>query len=132
MSITLTYNGTTATLPEDLLWANEFQWEPVQQSREYSSTGALIIDEGLKQAGRPVHLSAGEDFGWISRAMCETLSAWSRLPGISLELQIRGEVLTVAWDREDVAFEAEPLIHYADPSIDSTDQYVPTLRFITL
>ena len=29
MSITLTYNGTTATLSDRLQWSDEFDWSPV-------------------------------------------------------------------------------------------------------
>ena len=30
----------TITLPDDLLWINEFEWNPVEQTTERSLTGA--------------------------------------------------------------------------------------------
>ena len=46
MSITLTYNGTTATLSDRLQWSAEFDWSPVEQATAYSTTGALLIEIG--------------------------------------------------------------------------------------
>lgn len=63
------------TLPEDLIWLDEFDWSPVEQSQTYSITGALIIETDIKQAGRPVTLSGGNDFGMITRANLKLLQA---------------------------------------------------------
>ena len=43
----------TIILPDDLLWINEFDWNPVEQSQERSLTGALIVQEQAKITGPP-------------------------------------------------------------------------------
>ena len=86
MTITLTYNTTTVELPEALNWSNEYGWSPVEQSTEYSTEGALIIDVALKLAGRPITLEGSEDCTWCTRALCDTLQALASLPGIELTL----------------------------------------------
>ena len=76
MSITLTYNGTTANINDRLDWQDEFGWSPVDQATSYSTTGALLVDVALKQAGRPITLVGTETAAWISRALCSTLPKW--------------------------------------------------------
>ena len=40
---TLTDGTTTTTISDDLMWADEFAWAPVEQTVERSITGALIV-----------------------------------------------------------------------------------------
>ncbi len=55
-------------LPDDLLWVNEFDWNPVEQNIERSLSGALLVQEQKKLQGRPIILSGGDDFGWVKRS----------------------------------------------------------------
>lgn len=49
-------------LPDNLHWSDEFSWSPVAQSAgEYSLTGALLLQESAKQAGRPITLVGLKD-----------------------------------------------------------------------
>lgn len=80
--ITLTYNGTTAHISDRLQWTDEFGWSPVDQATAYSTTGALLVDVALKQSGRPITLVGTDTAAWITRALCTTLQAWAKLPGI--------------------------------------------------
>ena len=86
MSITLTYNGTTATLSDRLQWSDEFDWSPVEQATAYSTTGALLVDVAVKQAGQPITLEGTDTNAWISRALCSTLKAWAALPGAQVSV----------------------------------------------
>ena len=63
------------TLPQGLRWADEFAWSPVSQSTEYSLTGALLVEQAEKQAGRPITLIGGKDFAWLTRAQLVDLKA---------------------------------------------------------
>ena len=47
------------TLPGDLIWIDEFQWNPVERATEYAVTGALVVDVGERLAGRPITLEHG-------------------------------------------------------------------------
>ncbi len=53
----------TITLPDDLLWINEFEWNPVEQSTERSLTGALLVQEGQFNYVRPIELSGNGEAG---------------------------------------------------------------------
>ena len=61
------------TLPDDLLWINEFDWNPVAQSTERSLTGALLVQERQLIHGRPIVLSGNGEAGWVSRLTVKSL-----------------------------------------------------------
>ena len=127
--LTNTATGTTVELPDQLDWTDEV-WSPVVQAKTTTSTGALLIEEALKQSGKPYTLVGTDDKAWCTRDLVETLNAWSAAPGAVLTLTIRGTPRSVTWDHEQGALEGFPLFFAADGSIDSTDIYVPTLRLI--
>lgn len=134
MAITLTHtaSNTTVTLPDALNWSDEYTWSPVQQSKDYTTTGALLIEEATKQAGRPITLEGAEDRTWCTRALVDQLHAWAQTAGVQLVLTIRGTARTVTFDHEKGALQGLPVMFYADGSIASDDWYVPTLRFLEL
>lgn len=130
MSITLTYNGTTATLSDRLQWVDEFAWSPVEQATAYSTTGALLVDVAVKQAGQPITLEGTDTNAWITRALCSTLQAWAALPGIELALVLRGTTHAVIFDHAQGGFAAQPIWRLADGEITPELFYRPTFRFL--
>ena len=130
MSITLTYNGTTAHLSDRLQWTNEYDWSPVEQVTAYSTTGRLLVDVSLKQAGQPITLEGTDTNAWISRALCSTLQAWAALPGIQLDLVLRGDTHRVIFDHGKGGFSAQPIWKLLDGEITPELFYRPTFRFL--
>lgn len=134
MAITLTHtpSSTTVTLPDALRWSDEYTWSPVEQSQTYTITGALLIEEATKQAGRPITLEGAMDATWCTRALVDQLHAWAQTAGIVLTLTLRGVARSVTFDHSAEALQGLPVLFYQDGSIASDDLYVPTLRFIEL
>lgn len=132
MSISLTYNGTTAQLGDRLLWPDEFGWSPVAQVAETSTAGALLVHQGVRVAGRPITLDGVESKAWITRALCATLQAWAALPGITLTLVLRGVSHQVIFDHEKTGFEAVPVWRIADGEETPGQVFLPTFRFLTV
>lgn len=130
MSITLTYNGTTATLSDRLQWTDEFGWSPVEQATAYSTTGALLVDVAVKQAGQPITLEGTDTNAWITRALCSTLQAWAALPGIELDLVLRGTTHRVIFDHAKGGFTAQPIWRLTDGEITPELFYRPTFKFL--
>ena len=130
MSITLTYNGTTAHLSDRLQWTNEYDWSPVDQATGYSTRGVLLVDVGLKLAGQPITLEGTDTNAWISRSLCSTLQAWAALPGIQLDLVLRGETHQVIFDHAKGGFSAQPVWKLLDGEITPELFYRPTFRFL--
>lgn len=76
------------TLPDGLVWSDEDGWSPIAQSTEYGLTGALIVDLGEKQAGRPITLRGAKDgsshTAFIARS--QVYRGWSSLESIRAAL----------------------------------------------
>ena len=136
MAITL---GAVA-LPSGLTWADEFSWTPVQQSTIHSLTGALLIQESTKQAGRPITLigqSSGRDHTvWITRANLITLRTALAAVGAEHALTLHdGRTFTVmAAQGSNGPLDAEPLpavASFAPANPDSNHWYIlSALRLI--
>ncbi len=128
MTTTLTDGITTVTLTDDLLRTDEHAWSPVRQSVSTTLTGALFIDVSVMQAGEPITLAGGQDYGHITRAAFATLRTLADLPGQVFTLTYRGVPHVVVWRHEDApALDARDLIDYADPV--ESDWVIPTLKF---
>ena len=124
MAITL----GAVTLPGDLRWADEFAWSPLVQQTEYSLTGALIVQEATKLAGRPITLEAQRDT-WVTRATVLAVQALAETPGWSGTLTLHdGRTFTVGF--RDDRISAEPIRHVAP--LESGDAYTLTLKLQTI
>lgn len=138
MSITLTHTASNTTLTLEgggwnaFNWVDEYVWSPVQQTKTYTTTGALLIEEGVKQAGRPITLEGAINTTWCPRSMVDQLHAWAATPGIVLSLTLRGVVRNVTFDHERGALQGLPVQFCADDSITDDDWYYPTMRFLEL
>lgn len=119
-------------LPEDLNWSDEFQWSPVARSTDYSLTGALIVEESLKQAGRPITLEAKSEFRgpvWIDRDTVDALYAKAAVPGTQMTLTLSdSRTFTVMF--KDDGVKATPVYHVMPH--DDADPYYLTLSLQTI
>jgi hypothetical protein len=129
---TLTYNAATVTIPDDALWVDEFTWAPVEQRREFTVTGALVVDVAARQAGRPITLRGGRDgrmaYGCMTYSDLATLKTWAAIPGARPTLTLRGVSRTVVFDHTQAAITATPVYEYA--SYLPGDLFVVDLKFI--
>lgn len=131
MTITITDGTTPVTLPEDLLWSDEYTWSPVVQAVERSITGALIVNSAALTGGRPITLEPEDDSSaWMSRTSLDILRNWAAVPDKQLTLTLRGQVQTVVVRHQDGGISARPVVHYSDS--DAADQYLCTIRLLTL
>lgn len=77
----------TIDLPKDLQWPEELTWNTVDQNVEYSLTGALLIQEGVRQKGRTISLTGKDDMAWITREQGLTLLNMANSPGLVMTLR---------------------------------------------
>ncbi len=128
----LTDGTTPLTLPDDLEWSDEYAWLPVEQSIDYSVTGALIVDVGTKQAGRLITLRGDDKTAWLTRTEVDALRAWAAVPGQGLTLTLAdARVFEVAFRHHDApALDATPVLFTAPMS--AGDWYFVTLKFLEL
>jgi hypothetical protein len=122
---------TTLTLPGSLHWDGEFGWVAMGQSVGTAVTGALVIQESARLAGRPIDLLANDGSPWIRREDLIALHA-SVTPGREMVLTVHdGRAFTVRWRLEGGSpIEAETVLPgLADP-IDEDWYHLYALRFI--
>jgi len=74
MTITL----DTLTLPDELLWIDEFDWSDVKSNNLYTLQGRLVVEESLILAskGRPITLSSTN--AWLDRSDLKILFGWAQ------------------------------------------------------
>lgn len=120
----------TVTLP-DLIWGDEFDWTPVEQSADYTLTGALIIETAVRQAGRPITLMGGEEYGWTDRATVLALAALVAQPGLEMTLTLDdAREFQVVFRQDDKPMDAGPVLAVTDP--EAGDYYTLTLRLMEI
>ena len=74
MTITL----DTLTLPDELLWLDEFEWSDVKSNSLYTLQGRLVIEESsiLASKGRPITLVS--ENAWLERSDLKILFGWAQ------------------------------------------------------
>lgn len=132
MSTTLTVGATVVSMTDDFLWADEFQWFPVEQSTERTLTGGLVVDVRAMTGGRPITLKGADDkSSWIPRAVLSQLTTWLGTPGQQMTLVLRGVSYTVIWRHHEApALDASPVIDFSD--IGPDDWYRVTLKLMVV
>lgn len=116
MNVTL----NSVTLPDDLIWRDEFDWAPVEQVVTPTLTGALLVEETPQPHGRPITL-----VGHCTRALVQELKVQEAVPSQLLTLTLLDGVgRQVIWRRPGVV--ATPLYDVADP--DAAMPYSLTLN----
>jgi allantoicase len=123
------------TLPDDLIWQDEFNWAPTVSSVSYTITGAMIVQSAAKQTGRHISLVGPADMAWVTRATVETLHDWASitLSDTNGRYQLTlsdSRQFTVAFRHDDTPVEAEPVLGIASKS--DQDFYRLTLRLLEL
>lgn len=120
-------------LTDDLLWADELDWVPVVASKQFTLTGALLIEQGVKQFGRPLTLkSPDSELGWVTR---DTVTALRAAAGIlnrkfTLQLEYAADIraFTVMFDHEANPVQAVPVLGFASPN--GTDYFTITIILV--
>lgn len=128
MSTTHHTLGTTP-IPRGMVWSDENDWVPVVKEIEYSTTGAMLVDVGVMQAGRPITLSAESDAGWIARSVLQQLRAMAADPLATYPLTLAdGRTFVVMFAGAGQPITAVPVARPELPA--DTHPYVATVRLI--
>ncbi len=129
MTITL----DAITLPEDLVWSNEYNWSPVVQTAKKSVTGAIIVQEAIQQKGRSIILSGAQNSAWVDRATLDALQVKSNTVDLAMALVHNGNSYTVMFDRSsnsDTGISVTEIYPVANPTSDHV--YQITLKLIEI
>lgn len=115
-------------LPAGMLWADEFDWTPVEKSVGYTLTGAMVVQASKRKAGRPITLEASDDRGWkgMTRAKVSALREMAAAATATYALSLAdGRSFTVMF-APDSPLSARPVYSKENPPDDWP--YVVTLK----
>lgn len=121
------------SLPAGMIWQDEFDWSPALSSLEYSLTGALVIDGGTRQSGRPITLAASDDRGWsgMTRDKLLALRSKAAVAGATYALLLAdGRTFNVAFRPGEEPITARQVWDREVPPADWP--YIVTLRLIEI
>lgn len=107
-------------LPPYLRWDDEFSWSPVAQGEEFSTTGALLLDISVKQAGRPMTLVGSEHLGWINYSELLALQSLADTHA-EMDIDYHGREFIVRFRYSGGPVTADPIIPRIPPK--DTDPY---------
>ena len=125
--------GQDQQLSHDLLWVDEHEWTPVVSAVEYSLTGALLVENATRQAGRPISLQPPDNsMAWHTRSVADLLRTWSTVPGLQFRLTLDdGRGFNVVFRHHEApALEAEPVRQMA--TYDADDYWLVKLKFMEI
>jgi len=124
-----THTLAALDLPRALIWVDEYDWTPVARAQEYSLTGALIVDQAVRQAGRPITLQGVDDHGWTRRDTLQQLWDLVATAGGPLPLTLAdGRTFSVRFAPDD-PIRAEQRVRAELPP--AHFPYIVTLRLVT-
>ena len=99
--IILTSGGVALDLPPDLIWVDELTASNVVQRSKRSAFGTLIMSAMQLQGGQRITLQGEGGSAWIERRALKQIKQWGSVPGLRLDLDIRGETFSVVFDHGD-------------------------------
>lgn len=132
MNLILKRNDTQESieLPQDLRWIDEHDWSAIAQtSPERTLSGSQIIQQGVKQAGRPITLSA--DYVWLPLFIVQKLRDWTDVPELKMTYtHYDGRSFQVIFALHEQALKAEP-VRFSTPEL-ADERYVASIKLITV
>jgi|APLak6261660231_1056022.scaffolds.fasta_scaffold00183_2 hypothetical protein len=122
----LTLDGLV--LPPDLLWTDEYDWTPTEQSQSYALSGALVVETAEKLSGRPITLSGDADHGWATREQIDALYAKLTITAPITLVLPDARTFSVRFRNADKPIEAKPIVDYR--IMEEDDVYSLIIRLI--
>ena len=137
MDTKLTNVATNAVieLDDELYPSDEHEWSSLVSSTKYALDGTMIVEQSIRQAGRPYTMQAPSDMGFLTRSTVNALKAERDKLGATFWLDYRADGVVkrvkVIFDTTgDDAVTATPAKEFISPSLD--DLFSVTLKFLEI
>jgi hypothetical protein len=122
------------SLPNGLVWSDEFDWITPQVDTAYTLTGAMIVQLANKQAGRSITLTGGVNFSWLNRTqLLAVKSVIDTCPDTGMVLTLHdARLFNVVPASDCLSAQQVPLVMdsgIADPST-TTNYYISYIKLI--
>ena len=117
------------TLPNGLIWQDEFSKVNVAQSSRRTLNGQVVVFAQSLTAGQTITLTSDSNGCWLTLAEVQAIQAKADAPGAVYVLQANGQSLNVVFKHDDPpAFDARPVTGYTDHD----DYYTVTLKLMSI
>lgn len=132
--LTNTVTNAVIVLSDSLYPDAEHDWSAIVSSTKYALDGTMIVEQSVRQAGRPYVMQAPDGHGVLSRATVNALKAERDNLGATFWLDyLADEVVKrvkVMFDTTQEAINATPIKGSTSPQL--TDYYNVTLKFLEI
>lgn len=126
--------GAIIELDDEMYPTDEHEWSSVVSNTKYALDGTMIVEQSVRQAGKPYTMQAPSDMGFLTRSTVNALKAERDKLGATFWLDYRadGDVkrVKVMFDTTGDAITARPVKDFISPSLD--DLFIVTLRFLEM
>ena len=109
------------TLPDEMIWVDEFADSSLQATEAFTLSGALVRQSGSRDGSRSIHLAGG----WATRANVILLKTLQD-SGNSATLTLHDSRTFTVYFADAAALTATPVINYHTPA--TTDHYALELK----
>lgn len=132
--LTNTATGAVIVLSDSLYPEGEHDWSAIVSNIKYALDGTMIVEQSVRQAGRPYVMQAPDGHGVLSRATVNVLKSECDKLGATfwLDYLADGQVkrVKVMFDTTQEAINATPIKGSTSPQL--TDYYNVTLKFLEI
>ena len=127
--MTLDDGVTIITLPDDLEWVVEFDWDTVRQDVQPTFGGGIVVSENTVSAGRLITLVSGDNI-WVTKLVL--LQVYTMLNNSDKQMTLTlpdARTFTVMFKRDDgKPIEAKPV--WRKTTQTTTDYYTLTIKLM--
>lgn len=126
--------GNVIILSDSLYPDAEHDWSAIVSNTKYALDGTMIVEQSVRQAGRPYVMQAPDGHGVLSRATVNALKSERDKLGSTfwLDYLADGQIkrVKVIFDTTAEAINATPIKGSTSPQL--TDYYNVTLKFLEI
>lgn len=124
-------SGETIALPDDMQWQDELEWSAVAQAApQRTLSGGLVIQQGVRQNGRPVTLAG--DWAWHKKADLLRLREWGDAAGLMMTLTLPdSRSFDVVFRLHEKQFGKIEAVAFASPEAGDAP-YLATINLMTV
>lgn len=132
--LTNTATNAVIMLSDSLYPSDEHDYSAIAESHKYALDGTLIVEQSVRQAGRPYTMQAPDNMAWLPRSTINALKEERDKLGATfwLDYLSDGAVkrIKVMFDNSGDAIIAKPVRGYISPL--PNDPFIVTLKFLEI
>lgn len=123
-------------LPYDLYPIDDLDWSPLTASAVYTLSGAYVVQQSVKKAGKPITLQSdsNQGLGLVTRDVVNKLHEACAMPDATFKLEYVADgtikAVNVMFDHTQTPIKAVPAKGFNSPKLD--DWFAVTVRLVVV